>query len=105
MSVKLTKKQIRQGAIGKCLGMEQVWCFVGDMASEMGIFHECLKYARGEDLPITFIIEDNGVGCYTPTKDVWKEPNTYNIEDLRKLDGYTYTRTYPHYGIGSWINF
>jgi pyruvate dehydrogenase E1 component alpha subunit len=92
-------------------GKNMVWCFVGDMASEMGIFHECIKYARGEDLPIIFIIEDNGFGCYTPTKDVWTEPTIYSIGNLRKLDGYCYKRTYPHYGLADkngkkiWINF
>jgi pyruvate dehydrogenase E1 component alpha subunit len=82
----------------------KVWCFVGDMSSEMGIFHECLKYARGENLPITFIIEDNGLGCYTPTSKVWKERTNYYC-DLKNVNGYEYRRIYPHYGIGKWINF
>ena len=87
-----------------------VWAFVGDMASEMGIFHECLKYARGHKLPITYIIEDNEFGCYTPTSDVWPKRTEF-INDLRNLDGYSYKRTYPHYGLADkdgkkiWINF
>lgn len=81
-----------------------VWCFVGDMASEMGIFNECLKYARGFNLPITFVIEDNGFGCYTPTIKVWPEKQT-QFMDLKNIDGYFYKRTWPHYGIGKWINF
>jgi pyruvate dehydrogenase E1 component alpha subunit len=97
-------------AIKKKHAKNHVWCFVGDMASEMGSFHECLKYARGENLPITFVIEDNGWGCYTPTRKVWKNPDTY-FDDLKNIDGYTYKRTYPHYGLADqngnkiWINF
>jgi len=71
-------------------GRSHVWVFVGDMASEMGIFHECNKYAKGEDLQITFVVEDNGIGCYTPTDRVWR---------------YTYERTFPHHGTGTWVNF
>jgi pyruvate dehydrogenase E1 component alpha subunit len=90
-------------------GKEKVWCFIGDMASEMGIFNECWKYAMGEDLPITFIIEDNRFGCYTPTKDVWKT-NT-EFQDPIGIKKYIYERTYPHYGLEDkegkkiWINF
>ena len=84
---------------------EKVWCFVGDMASEMGIFYEYLKYAEGEKLPITFIIEDNGFGVYTPTRKVWKEK--WFLENLTnsKVIYYKYKRIYPHYGIGKWIVF
>jgi len=85
---------------------ERVWCFVGDMASEMGIFHECLKYARNFKLPITFIIEDNGIGCYTPTKKVWGGKTEY-VDTIEKgnLNGHYFKRKYPHHGVGKFINF
>ena len=38
----------------------KVFCFIGDMTSETGIAHECIKYSRNKKLPIHFIIEDNG---------------------------------------------
>ena len=83
---------------------EHVWCFIGDMASEMGIFYECVKYAEGEKLPITFVIEDNTWGVYTPTRKVWKEK--WFLENFSdKIIYYKYKRTYPHYGIGKWITF
>lgn len=91
-------------ALGTALALKRkkskyrVWCFVGDMAAESGIFHECAKYAGGHDLPITFVIEDNGFGIYTPTKEVWKEGKA----NIRK---YKYERTYPHHGIGKFISF
>ena len=36
-----------------------VYCFMGEMTSETGIAHECIKYSRNFKLPIHFIIEDN----------------------------------------------
>ena len=89
--------------IGKCLGISHVWCFVGDMASEMGCFNEALKYAVGEDLPITFIIEDNGLGCDTPTNKVWRYENLY--KNFNKFDTYEYKRFYPHCGTGDILTF
>ena len=38
----------------------KVGCFMGDMGSSLGLTHECVKYAQGFDLPIRFIVEDNG---------------------------------------------
>lgn len=100
LGAKLTKEQRKKGAIGKSLGLPHVWCFVGDMASEMGCFEEAIKYARGYDLPITFIIEDNGLGCNTPTYEVWKDATEWGND---KVIRYCYTRIYPHYGVGEFI--
>ena len=91
-------------AIKRRKGKEKVWCFVGDMASQMGIFDECHKYAIGYKLPITFIIEDNGIGCYSPTEKVWKYPTDASSWD-DKIIYYKYKRKYPHYGTGKWITF
>ncbi len=91
-------------AVGTAMGIRQknsgehVWCFVGDMASKMGAFSECTQYAGGQDLPITFVVEDNGIGVYTPTNEVWKNGRA----DIIK---YEYERRYPHYGIGKWVDF
>jgi pyruvate dehydrogenase E1 component alpha subunit len=77
-------------AIGLALAGERVWCFVGDMASETGIFHESIKYATGQGLPITFVVEDNGFSVDTPTNKVWR---------------YSYQRKYPHQGSGKFVQF
>lgn len=69
--------------VGLAMAGERVWCFVGDMASETGIFHECVKYATGHKLPITFVVEDNGMSVDTPTEKVWR---------------YSYKRKFPHQG-------
>ncbi len=77
-----------------------VWCFCGDMTAETGGFHEVTKYARRHDLPITFIVEDNGLSTDTPTQEVWGEkdggPNIWR---------YKYKRVYPHYGVGKFVAF
>jgi len=82
-------------AVGVAMTGETTWCFVGDMAGSGGIFFECYKYAIGHDLPITFVIEDNGWSVNSPTKEVWGS----------KLSSYEYLRQYPHVGSGKWVTF
>lgn len=75
-----------------------VWCFLGDMAASCGMYRDCLQYARGHDLPITFVIEDNGFSTGTPTQETWGgyvEPT-----DGWKVRRYKYTSKYPHIGAG-----
>ena len=38
----------------------KVWCFVGDMTFESGLFYETYKYSRNFGLPLEFVVEDNG---------------------------------------------
>ena len=71
-----------------------------DMSAEMGIAYECMKYAGGFDLPIVFIVEDNGVSVDTPTQKVWGES-----EKKAKIIRYKYERGYPHQGCGIWVTF
>lgn len=80
-----------------------VWCFVGDMGSDMGSFSVCSTYALGHDLPITFIIEDNGISVYTPTEKVWG--NVMKRKYKCDLEYYKYKRKYPHHGGGQFIHF
>ena len=82
-------------------GTERVWVFVGDMCSEMGVFHECVKYAKRHNLPITFVVEDNGLSVETPTQKVWGEEDLGNAQILK----YKYERFYPHHGSGKWVTF
>ncbi len=46
----------------------KVYCFIGDMTSETGVAHECIKYSRNFKLPIHFIIEDNSKSVCTDTR-------------------------------------
>jgi TPP-dependent pyruvate/acetoin dehydrogenase alpha subunit len=79
---------------------DMVWVFVGDMTSETGMFHECRKYAARNDLPITFIVEDNGYSTDTPTQESWGKSNHRG-----KIIRYKYNRKWPHVGCGEWVSF
>lgn len=78
-----------------------VWCFIGDMTFETGTFMENYKYAKNFDLPIRFVIEDNGVSTYTPTIETWKIKS--NIPE--DVIWYEYEKKWPHYGTGKWVVF
>ena len=94
-------------ALGVAMGIkekgsdEKVWVFVGDMSFESGIFYEVHKYARNFDLPLYFVVEDNGVSTYTPTEATWK----IKREVPEDVIYYSYKSKYPHYGSGKWIPF
>lgn len=82
-------------------GVDQhVWCFVGDMAETTGISHECEQFAIHNELPIRFIVEDNGLSCNTPTHAAWGEGYA-----LAEWERYTYKRKVPHCGTGKWVTF
>ena len=83
-------------------GDDKVWVFLGDMAFESGIFYEVHKYARNYDLPLYFVVEDNGVSTNTPTLDTWNGIQRELPEDVIY---YQYKSKYPHYGTGKWVVF
>lgn len=78
----------------------KVWCFVGDMASSIGTFVDASHYASKNSLPISFVVEDNGMSCDTPTRDVTDGPIWFS-----NCLWYPYKRTYPHVGVGEWVAF
>ncbi len=83
-----------------------VWCFVGDMTSETGTFYENHKYAVNFDLPITFIVEDNGKSVCSDTLSVWNiDQLSYSKGDIPKIIYYKYETKYPHAGSGKRIQF
>tara|TARA_B100001057_G_scaffold499059_2_gene608232 strand:- start:4018 stop:4608 length:591 start_codon:yes stop_codon:yes gene_type:complete len=79
----------------------KVFIFVGDMTFETGIFYECYKYAKNHNLPVKFIIEDNGLSTNTPTKKTWKIIS----KKPKDIIYYKYKRQFPHHGTGSWVLF
>ena len=83
-------------------GDDKVWVFVGDMAFESGIFYEVHKYARNYDLPLYFVVEDNGGSTNTPTLETWNGIQRDIPEDVIY---YKYESKYPHYGTGKWVVF
>src|SRR5271166_2978272 len=82
---------------------EHVWCFCGDMAAEMGAFAECTRYAANHDLPITYVVEDNGKCVNTPTWEVWGKRKQF--EDRGSVYRYRYDLAWPHMGAGRFIDF
>lgn len=87
-------------------GSNRVHCFMGDMTSETGIAHECIKYATNHKLPIRFIIEDNGKSVCTETKEAWNQDKlTYEDSSNPLVVYYKYQTKYPHAGAGERVQF
>lgn len=106
-----------------------VWCFIGDMAARTGAFHEARQYAVGHDLPIHFVIENNGKSVLTDTKEVWggnrldysewwaldsdgttlymepQDDGRVYYEGGAKTLQYRYTLPFPHAGAGTRVQF
>lgn len=90
----------RTGEIGR------VWCFVGDMTSETGMFQTALRYVDKFDLPLTFVLEDNGMSVLTDTRKVWNSGTLrYEESDLPNVISYKYRNKYPHAGAGKRVQF
>ena len=90
------------GCVGALIGRSSIMvhCFLGDMTAETGIFHECQKYARNHDLPIRFIIEDNGLSVCTNTERVWGGKTKWDDVVV-----YKYHSKWPHCGAGERVQF
>lgn len=87
-------------AIKRQRGKRHVWVFVGDMAAESGVFHECTKYGARHNLPITFVVEDNGLSTNTPTQETWGR-----AKGEPHIIRYKYNRPWPHVNTGEWVIF
>ena len=87
-------------------GKERVWCFLGDMTSETGSAHECIKYVQNHELPVHFVIEDNGKSVCTDTRETWGvDTLTYENADNPYVTYYQYETKYPHAGAGQRVQF
>jgi TPP-dependent pyruvate/acetoin dehydrogenase alpha subunit len=80
---------------------KRVFIFIGDMTFETGVFNESYKYAKNFNLPVKFVVEDNGLSTNTPTKNAWRILS----KKPKDIIYYKYKRSYPHHGSGSWILF
>ena len=100
-------------AVGAALSLKikkdkgtMVYCFMGEMTSETGIAHECIKYSISHDLPIHFIIEDNEKSVCTHTRNTWKlKKLTYEGVNDKYVTFYSYKSKWPHAGAGKRIQF
>ena len=99
-------------AVGLALSLKRkksknkIYCFIGDMTSETGIAHECIKYSRNKNLPIHFIVEDNRKSVCTDTRKAWsKSELTYENVSDKFVTYYKYRLKYPHAGAGQRVQF
>ena len=99
-------------AVGTALGIlrsgveERVWCFVGDMTAEIGMANTAFKFAANMGLPLTFVVEDNGVSVMTPTREVWGQSEIGHATDVPgTVIRYSYKSKYPHAGAGIRVEF
>lgn len=92
----------------------RTYCFLGDMAFRTGITHESIIYSISKNLPITFIIEDNGKSVGTPTEECWGSITTEKIYEMYnslansstvEILYYKYEMSYPHSGTGVFVEF
>lgn len=82
-----------------------VWCFVGDMTAETGIFHEVYNYSKNFNLNLNFIIEDNSLSTNSPTHVVWNKKKYFDYKKYPDVIYYRYKNYYPHHGTGKWVLF
>ena len=80
---------------------QKVWCFIGDMTYESGLFWEAYKMSRNHALPLNFVVENNGKSVTTDTKKAWNG----KMETLDGVIYYDYESKFPHHGTGKWVNF
>jgi len=99
-------------AVGLALSLKRkksknkIYCFIGDMTSETGIAHECIKYSKNKNLPIHFIVEDNRKSVCTDTRKAWsKNKLTYENVSDKFVTYYRYKLKYPHAGAGQRVQF
>ena len=93
-------------AIKRAGKSNRVHCFMGEMTSETGSAHECIKYAENHDLPVRWIVEDNAKSVCTETRAVWnREVLTYEGSTNPRVRYYKYQTRFPHAGAGQRVQF
>src|SRR5437763_5187077 len=61
---------------------------VGDAATRQGDFYEAICFAKERKLPVLFVVEDNGYGISSPTRNT--NPRALDVvqpKDWREIDG------------------
>ncbi len=94
----------------------RVWAFVGDMAFSSGIVNESIRYSIGHNLPITWVVEDNGKSVGTETEPTCGVKTKHLFDNMVNLSlvceaynvglvYYSYKMSYPHSGTGVFVEF
>ena len=79
-----------------------VWCFCGDGCEDSGHYIEAVRFGLSRNLPLTFILEDNDHAVESTKKERW---HNYRRIDGSNIVRYSYTRTFPHVGVGKHVTF
>src|SRR4029077_14104330 len=61
---------------------------VGDAATRQGDFFEAISFAKEKKLPVLFVVEDNGYGISSPTREI--NPLAIDVlqpNDWQQVDG------------------
>lgn len=69
-----------------------VICITGEGATEEGTFHECLNFSSLRNIPVLYLVENNGLAIHIPVEvrqsfKLAKLTEAYNI-DYHQFDGY-----------------
>jgi pyruvate dehydrogenase E1 component alpha subunit len=86
----------------------KVYCFLGDMGASTGIAMESMRFACGHQLPIQFVIEDNGLSVKTDTRGSWgcKDCSFWTkCGTGQDTLMYRHHRQWPHAGTGEKVLF
>ncbi|MEL6309012.1 MAG: thiamine pyrophosphate-dependent enzyme [Chloroflexota bacterium] len=81
-----------------------VLSYVGDGATNNGYFHEALNFAGLWDLPVLWLIENNGYGMGTETERAAGNPrlhdraDSYGVKDFERVDGQNVLEVYDKLG-------
>lgn len=75
----------------------RVWCFIGDGSEDNGHFAEAVLLTQGNQLPCTFIIEDNNRSVDSTIEE---RSGGFRLSWPSCVRRYHYTPTYPHGGAG-----
>lgn len=82
-------------------GKEKVYVFVGDGGEDEGVFYESVRYAAAWELPILFVIEDNGLSVDTTIE---QRLNNFHIDwPTEYVLRYHYQRKWPHCQTGKMV--
>ena len=93
-------------AFKKKKSKNKVYVFIGEMTSETGIAHECIKFSINKKLPIHFVVEDNSKSVCTDTRKAWSMKKlTYEKVSNKYVTYYKYKLKFPHAGTGKRIQF
>lgn len=68
-------------------GSEVVMCLLGDGATNIGAFHESLNLAGLWNLPIVYVIVNNGLGMGTSVEKASAEPELYRRGSAYRIPG------------------